>query len=324
MTAGLRALLTGVIDYAGLFPPAKLPLDQAIRNYARYRQSPESWMLGRFICPADRLQELVPFLDLLLESGPPVSLSVLGRGGKDIDEFMTGFRADQAAIAAFQKEYGRQAVVNGMELRAPRSIVADRNNPWALNLFTNVLVLIDELPLPIPVPYWYEVDLGPKWKTSLNTLLAVLQWSLPHARFLIAGYKLRCGGLEASAFPSPEQVAFTIYSCCDFKVPLKFTAGLHHPIRHFDVGVQTKMHGFLNVFGASVLGHCRGLTQDQVRQIIKDEDPASFVFDEECFRWRDIRATTAEITAARQKAVISFGSCSFDEPRDDLRALGLL
>ena len=46
MNASLRALLTGVVDYAGLFPPARLPLDEAIRNYARYRQGSDAWMLG--------------------------------------------------------------------------------------------------------------------------------------------------------------------------------------------------------------------------------------------------------------------------------------
>src|SRR5438445_13553439 len=61
MRRSLRALLEGVIDYAGLFPPAKLPMEQAIRNYARYRREQEGWMLGRFLCPASRLAELAPF-----------------------------------------------------------------------------------------------------------------------------------------------------------------------------------------------------------------------------------------------------------------------
>src|SRR6516165_211295 len=52
MLPSVRALLSRIIDYAGMFPPAQLPLEQAIRNYARYRTEPESWMLGRFVCPA--------------------------------------------------------------------------------------------------------------------------------------------------------------------------------------------------------------------------------------------------------------------------------
>src|SRR5438309_8673769 len=83
MFASLRALLSGVIDYAGMFPPAQLSLDQSIHNYARYRQEPESWMLGRFVCPAVRLGELVAYRENLLLDGPPISFSVLGRGGKN-------------------------------------------------------------------------------------------------------------------------------------------------------------------------------------------------------------------------------------------------
>ena len=31
-----RALLAGMVDYAGLFPPAELPLDDAVREYAAH------------------------------------------------------------------------------------------------------------------------------------------------------------------------------------------------------------------------------------------------------------------------------------------------
>ena len=53
----LHALLDGLIDYAGLFPPAKLPMGDAVRNYAAYLRSEHEWMLGRFICPVSRLEE---------------------------------------------------------------------------------------------------------------------------------------------------------------------------------------------------------------------------------------------------------------------------
>src|SRR5438034_7858967 len=104
MRASLRALLTGVIDYAGLFPPAGLPLEQAIRNYARYRQEPESWMLGRFVCPAARLAELVPFKERF-QRGPPFVFSVLGRGGNSREDFLAGLRADLQTIAAFRESH---------------------------------------------------------------------------------------------------------------------------------------------------------------------------------------------------------------------------
>jgi hypothetical protein len=82
------------------------------------------------------------------------------------------------------------------------------------------------------------------------------------------------------------------------------------------------MHGFLNVLVAGVLAHARDLHETEIQMILEDEDPSHFVFTEEALRWQDWQATTPEIHAARQTAIGSFGSCSFDEPRDDLRALG--
>ena len=58
MTPSLQALLAGAIDYAGMFPPASLDLEQSARNYFAYGAAPEAWMLGRFVCPASRLHEL--------------------------------------------------------------------------------------------------------------------------------------------------------------------------------------------------------------------------------------------------------------------------
>ena len=53
-----KALLTGLIDYAGLFPPASLPMEEAVRNYARYREGEHAWMLGKFVVPEARVHEV--------------------------------------------------------------------------------------------------------------------------------------------------------------------------------------------------------------------------------------------------------------------------
>jgi hypothetical protein len=55
-----KALLAGLIDYAGLFPPAALSMEEAVRNYARYREGEHAWMLGKFVVPEARVAE-VPF-----------------------------------------------------------------------------------------------------------------------------------------------------------------------------------------------------------------------------------------------------------------------
>src|SRR5262249_57891747 len=127
------------------------------------------------------------------------------------------------------------------------------------------------------------------------------------------------GGLDAASFPSPKEVATVIAVACFNGVSLKFTAGLHHPIRRYDSGANTHMHGFLNIFVAGVLWGSRFL---QPHPVVEDDDPKSFSFDADGLRWREYRASVAEIEAARRERVISFGSCSFDDPREDLRTLG--
>ena len=105
MNLGLRTFLAGIVDYAGLFPPARLPLEQAIRAYVRYTREDEAWMLGRFVCPAGRLSELTP-LDQELFVGVPVLFSALGRGGATTEEFLTGLGADLDAVSAFRETHG--------------------------------------------------------------------------------------------------------------------------------------------------------------------------------------------------------------------------
>jgi hypothetical protein len=103
---------------------------------------------------------------------------------------------------------------------------------------------------------------------------------------------------------------------------MKATAGLHHPLPRFDPGVGARMHGFVNLLVAGVLAHARGLHVERIAELLDDADPASFVFTDDELRWRGVAASTEQVREARRTAVLSFGSCSFDEPRDDLRALG--
>jgi hypothetical protein len=55
--AAVRALLTNLIDYAGLYPPASLPLPIVEERYRGFRSSPENWILNRLVLPAARLPE---------------------------------------------------------------------------------------------------------------------------------------------------------------------------------------------------------------------------------------------------------------------------
>jgi hypothetical protein len=302
MTKSLRTLLSGIIDYAGLFPPAKLPLEEAIRNYARYRTEPEAWMLGRFICPAARLGEVSAFADLL-NQGPSFAFSALGRGGDNREKFLAGLDADLNDITQFRSQFSERGIVDAYEVRLLQSEVT----PDALRRLLSAKLM----------PF-FEINMTGDWRKEIAVAVSAI-------RGTGAGFKLRCGGLEASAFPSVEQVAETIVACRDAKVPLKFTAGLHHPLRRFDAGVNATMHGFLNVFLAGVFAHVCQLSAAEVQSVLEVADASRFRFEETQLAMPGrFGATLLGIETVRNDALLSFGSCSFDEPRDDLRALGLL
>jgi hypothetical protein len=94
-------------------------------------------------------------------------------------------------------------------------------------------------------------------------------------------------------------------------------------VRLFHDSVETRMHGFLNALGAGVLTAEHDWNENQIAQMLDDEDPASFVFTDDFFAWREWKIPT-NVISTRRELVTSLGSCSFDEPREDLRALKLL
>ncbi len=59
----LRALLERLIDYAGIYPPAALPLETSVANYSSYQVSEFSWMLRWLVVGSAELQNVPKNLD---------------------------------------------------------------------------------------------------------------------------------------------------------------------------------------------------------------------------------------------------------------------
>ena len=164
------------------------------------------------------------------------------------------------------------------------------------------------------------------WEASPERAGDAIQLLAQHNRQMTApsfGFKLRTGGVTANAFPTSAEIARVLEAAAKHEVPIKFTAGLHHPVRMFREEVKTKMHGFLNVLGAGVLAREHAWGEKQIATMLQDEEAAAFQFTQTSFRWRDFEIGVDAIKRHRN-FITSFGSCSFDEPREDLRALGLL
>lgn len=316
-SAGLRALMTSLVDYAGLFPPAALGAEAAVSGWRRHREDPAGWMLGRFIAPAARLAELAPLMAAARPTDRTWACSALVGSGED----------PRAALAVLADQ-GR--AVTGFE-------DAGRG-------FTPVEVL--ETPLPLTAAGAGAGDFLPRFADALlaaglggrhlyveapaggddGAVVAALAGLVGEAgsEFPRIGAKLRCGGIVAEAFPDVERVAAFILRCRDAGLPLKCTAGLHHPVRHRATAPDVVMHGFLNVFGAAVLAWGADLGAADVAACVAETAPGAFVFDDTGFAWRDHGLATDDLSAVRCDRLGGFGSCSFEEPRDDLAALGLL
>ena len=69
MKESLRTFMHGLVDYAGLFPPANLPLNEAIDDYIKHLKGENSWMLGKFIIPISKLDNLDVFVTLFDDIG---------------------------------------------------------------------------------------------------------------------------------------------------------------------------------------------------------------------------------------------------------------
>ncbi len=317
-TESVRALLSGIIDYAGLFPPARLSLDEAIRNFARHRRAPEAWMLARFVLPTTRLADLAPHASLFADA-PPFRFAVLGTGGSDAPSFLDALDADLDALAAFHARHEGRAVADVMEVRLPAALPGSD-----ARAFLDAVAARIEAHSPRGPALFLETPLGEARRTLPPLLEALAAHNDARPPANEAALKFRTGGLEPAAFPSPESLAFAVTACRDAGVRFKATAGLHHPLRQYRDEVGAKMHGFLNLFGAAALAHAHALDETAVLAILRDEDPAHFRFTDEAFAWRELAASPEAVRRARAALAVSFGSCSFDEPRDDLRTLGLL
>jgi hypothetical protein len=285
----VRNAFTGLIDYAGLFPPAKLELAQAADEYRSAAGGPQSWMLGRFIIP----------LSLLASSRGTIDapLSVILGIGEDIEKV----------------SMLRSAGVRIEMLEAPLP-PADCHPNTIVTALERLRQSLDHAQLG-DVPAFVELARNARWTELLSE-------AMPAMARLGLRAKLRCGGLSAEAFPSVDDVAAFIGAACASGVPFKATAGLHHPVRHRDEATGFTMHGFLNLLVASALA--RHVVRETLRQAIAEEDPAAFSFESTALHWRDRRVGAADLAQMRRDGLVSYGSCSFAEPVADLVSLGVL
>jgi hypothetical protein len=298
--ASLRALLAQSIDYAGLFPPCSLALEPAMRNQAAYTREEDSWMLGSFVLPMAKFEEAKTYL-AQFDQKHPLRISALGAKTENAAAFRETLSDYLQAMRQLVKAHGAILSITQLEMPLPPDV--------------DQTLLADAQSMLEGLPAFLEAPAGKSEKT-----IALLAENNPDKTL---GFKLRTGGVTADAFPTSAQIGGALVAAAKNRVPIKFTAGLHHPVRIFRDEVEAKMHGFLNVLGAAVLAAEHDWSEEQTATMLDDETASSFSFAEDSFAWRDWKIPTGKIKD-RRKLVTSFGSCSFNEPREDLRVLNFL
>jgi hypothetical protein len=301
--ASLRALLAHSIDYAGMFPPCSLGLDSALKNQAEYVRSPDAWMLGAFVLPAEQFDATKQLLSQF-DAQHPLRIAALGPKTASANAFLEALDDTDAAIRSLSRHNVDLISISHLEMFLPTDV-----NVASLNEARSI---VGDLPV-----FW---EAPPDRAEQTIALLAEFNSDADSPTF---GYKLRTGGVSAYAFPTSMQIAKALVTPATHQLPLKFTAGLHHPLRQYREEVETKMHGFLNVLGAAVLAAEHRWDANQTAIMLDEENADSFSFIDDFFAWREWRIDTKRLQY-RRRFVVSFGSCSFDEPRDDLRTLNLL
>jgi hypothetical protein len=291
------ALLAGLVDYAGLFPPASEGMREALENYAAYRNGGDHLALGRFIVPVSRLNELEDAgRDLMprAASEPWRISALIGENVRAAGEQMLNFNRHHSLGST-----DGYAVIDVAELKAA----------------TNEDIARQRSELPDSFIAYFEIPT----RGDVSQLVKAIARAGARA-------KVRTGGVTPESIPPAKEVIDFIIACRRDAVPFKATAGLHHPIRGSyrltyepDSPVGT-MYGFLNVFVAAALVYAGERTETAIAAL-EETDRQAFAIEDDAILWRGRRITAEQIEASRQELANSFGSCSFREPVDELATL---
>lgn len=239
-TTRSEIMLEGLIDYAGLYPPANLEMQPTVTNWSNFCLSEDNWILGRLIIPVNRLDEFKQVAVDLLPSGgaEPWQLSVL------LPEVNSDVFVEAANTVVEFNQSNCGAVANVVEFKASSTSEID----IALSCLHDDIYPFIELP----------IDKDPR---GLITSLAGS----------IAGAKVRTGGISPDLYPSVENLARFIHACAISKLQFKATAGMHHPCRTFNDSVGVHEFGFLAVMYATAAARFRDATIEGIACILKSE-----------------------------------------------------
>ena len=278
------AILFGLFDYAGLFPPASLDFDQAIQEYEELDGLESDLTSGFLIGAAEARRQA----GVLRDSG--LLLQVVARPWSGPE----AWQEDLAAALDLSAE--------SIQIAAPAE---------ALGALAQAERRLEQAGA--------ELYLAGAWGKGQADLMAAAAEKIEDI-----GFKARCGGASASDFPSTQDLARFIVEAISLEAPAKFTAGLHEPLRLHDPLLGAHRHGFLNVVGAWALAAAHSLAPREVEEILLIDSADALVLNDDLLRMGSFSLSANDETEAEALDLFGgIGSCSITEPAAGLRRLGL-
>jgi len=284
----VRALLEGIVDYAGLFPPARLDMAATVANFARYRAGDHAWMLGRLVVPVARLEE---FIDASAGIDGVGDWRISGIAGEDP-------AGDMERVEEFNRRGG--PIVDSIELRV--------STPGDVAGFAS----------QAGRPIYIEFPADDEPRDYVRALAA--------AR--VRGKMRTGGVTEAAFPVSGQVALFirTCYSAgVAFKATAGLHHPLRgaYALTYEPDSPRGIMHGFLNVFLTAAFCY-NGIGVQDAPRLLDVTDIGRVTFDADGVAWDHYRLSVDEVVTARRRLATSFGSCSFTEPVEGLQQLELI
>ncbi|WP_186648017.1 hypothetical protein [Fluviispira vulneris] len=312
----LKVFMNELLDYAGMFPPAQLSLEESLKNYAEYLSHEYEDMLGKFVLPANKIVETISFLNThnsFSQVGKrKANFSIILSTCKNFSDFPSILQKDFQNIKLLSKNFETSLDILSIEFLPAEDILIANSNKRIEEYLSILFKQFSTLNKKIE--YFCEIPLNDNFNKKINE---IFEYNRSNSDNQVQ-IKLRTGGVKKDQIPSAKKIAQFISLCAQNKLGIKATAGLHVPIPNFNQEVGTVLHGFLNVFSSMMLLYKGGITEEEIEEIISDYTYEDFKFSHDGLKIRNFLLTNKEIENLRKKYIKSFGTCSFLEPIEHL------
>ncbi|WP_435199446.1 hypothetical protein [Janibacter sp. GS2] len=228
-----RALFISLVNDAALFPPAALPVDEAVRAHHGHREAEYADLVGPFLVGVGAVDELVA--TVVAGTPPPPAIGLVARPGTSPADITT-------ALSSLRTLDGARVV--------------SLDTAWApdwRDLDLDGLVV--------------NLEVGRAGQDlALDDIAAAAHVADVRAKF-------RTGPTPDWTWPDAAELATFVLGAAQRHLPFVLTGGLHHVVRgeHGVGGQVEEQHGLLNVLVA-VHASAGGADEQTVRELLHLRD----------------------------------------------------